>query len=62
MTQIAPQGTAELDPIYEAQFVAIRASRVTAMDETPIKAGQGTPEKLKKACFWPVDGELDEAC
>ena len=39
---------------------SIRASRVKAMDETPIQAGQGVPGKLKAAGFWPVDGELDE--
>jgi len=50
------------EPIYEAQFASIRESRVKAMDETPIKAGQAGPGKLKKAYFWPVYGELDEIC
>ncbi len=62
LTQIAQQGAALLEPIYEAQFASIRASRVKAMDETPIKAGQGASGKLKKAYFWPVYGELDEIC
>ena len=62
LTQIGQQGIALLEPIYEAQFDSIRASRVKAMDETPIKAGRGEPGKLKAAYFWPVYGELDEVC
>ena len=62
LTQIGQQGVALLEPIYEAQFDSIRASRVKAMDETPIKAGRGKPGKLKTAYFWPVYGELDEVC
>jgi len=37
LTQLAAQGAALLAPIYEAQLASIRASRVKAMDETPIK-------------------------
>jgi len=62
LTQIGQQGVALLEPIYEAQLGSIRASRVKAMDETPIKAGCGKPGKLKTAYFWPVYGELDEVC
>jgi len=62
LTQVAQQGAALLEPNYEAQFASIRESRVKAMDETPIKAGQAVPGQLKKACFWPVYGELDEIC
>ena len=62
LTQIGQQGIALLEPIYEAQFDSVRASRVKAMDETPIKAGRGKPGKLKAAYFWPVYGELDEVC
>lgn len=62
LTQIAQQGIALLEPIYDAQFQSIRASRVIAMDETPIKAGRGAPGKLKAAYFWPVYGERDEVC
>jgi len=62
LTQIAQQGIALLEPIYDAQFASIRESRVKAMDETPIKAGQAGPGKLKKAFFWPVYGERDEIC
>ena len=56
LTQIGQQAIALLDPIYEAQFASIRASRVKAMDETPIKAGRREPGKLKAAYFWPVYG------
>jgi transposase len=62
LTQIGSQAIALLEPIHEAQFASIRASRVKAMDETPIKAGRGEPGKLKAAYFWPVYGELDEVC
>lgn len=62
LTQIGQQGGSLLEPIYEAQLDSIRASRVKAMDETPIKAGRGMPGKLKAAYFWPVYGERDEVC
>jgi transposase len=62
LTQIGQLAIALLEPIYAAQFASIRASRVKAMDETPIKAGRSEPGKLKAAYFWPVYGELDEVC
>jgi transposase len=62
LTQIGQQGVALLEPIYQAQFASIRASRVKAMDETPIKAGLGQAGKMKAAYFWPVYGQLDEVC
>jgi hypothetical protein len=62
LTQLAQQGVALLEPIYEAKFASIRASRVKAMDETPIKAGREGPGKMKAAYFWPVYGERDEIC
>ncbi|WP_299161445.1 IS66 family transposase [Accumulibacter sp.] len=62
LTQIGQQGIALLEPIYDAMLGSIRASRVKAMDETPIKAGRAGPGKLKAAYFWPVYGELDEVC
>ena len=62
LTQLAQQGAALLEPIYEAQLASIRTSRVKAMDETPIKAGQNGAGKMKQGYFWPVYGELDEVC
>ena len=62
LTQLGQQAIALLEPIYEAQFTSIRASRVKAMDETPIKAGRAGPGKLKGGYFWPVYGERDEVC
>jgi transposase len=62
LTQLGQQGVALLEPIYDAQFASIRHSRVKAMDETPIKAGQAGPGKMQKAYFWPVYGEHDEIC
>jgi transposase len=62
LTQVASQGVGLLEPIYEAQLASIRASRIKAMDETPIKAGRAEPGKLKGGYFWPIYGELDEDC
>jgi transposase len=49
-----------LSPIVEAQLTAIRACRVKAMDETPIKAGRKGKGKLKNGYFWPIWGNTDE--
>jgi transposase len=62
LTQLAQRGIGLLEPIYDAQLESIRASRVIAMDETPIKAGRGQPGKLKQGYFWPLYGEHDEVC
>jgi transposase len=48
--------------LYEPQLDSIRASRIKAMDETPIKAGRAGPGKMKGGYFWPVYGERDEIC
>lgn len=62
LTQVTSQAIGLLEPIYEAQLESIRASRIKAVDETPIKAGRIAPGKLKSCYFWPVYGELDEVC
>jgi transposase len=62
LTQLTHSAVSLLAPIFEAQADSIRASRVKAMDETPIKAGRAGPGKMKKAYFWPVYGEGDEIC
>jgi len=62
LTQLAQQGAGLLEPIYAAQFESIRAGRVKAMDETPIKAGRAGAGKLKASYYWPVYGEQDEVC
>lgn len=62
LTQLAQRSISLLAPIYEAQFASIRASRVKAMDETPIKAGRSGHGKMRTGYFWPVYGELDEVC
>jgi hypothetical protein len=46
-----------LAPIVAAQLAAIRACRVKAMDETPIKAGRKGQGKLKSGYFWPLWGD-----
>ncbi|MES2356150.1 MAG: IS66 family transposase [Pseudomonadota bacterium] len=62
LTQLCNYGCSLLEAIYLAQFNSVRASRVKAMDETPIQAGQAGPGQLQKAYFWPVYGERDEVC
>lgn len=62
LTQLMQQAVALLEPIYEAQLISIRAGRVNAMDETPIKAGPTGTGKMKAAYFWPVYGQHDEIC
>ena len=62
LTQLFHQTAALLEPIFEAQLDSIRASRVKAMDETPIKAGRAGQGKMKGGYFWPVYGERDEIC
>lgn len=62
LTQLVQQGAQLLEPIYDAQLQSIRASRVIAVDETPIKAGRAGPGKLKAGYFWPAYGEQDEVC
>jgi len=62
LTQLCQQSISLLEPIYDAQFDSIRASRVKAMDETPIKAGRKERGKMRLAYFWPVYGEHNEVC
>jgi transposase len=62
LTQLVQQGAQLLKAIYEAQLASICASRVKAMDETPIKAGRAGAGKMKAAYFWPIYGEHDEVC
>ena len=62
LTQLMQSTVSLLEPIHDAQFASIRASRVKAMDETPIKAGPVGGGKMKAAYFWPVYGEQDEIC
>jgi transposase len=62
LTQLVQQAALLLEPIYEALLESIKASRVKAMDETPIKAGRAGPGKMKATYFWPIYGEHDEVC
>jgi transposase len=62
LTQLVQQAAMLLEPIYEALLASIKASRVKAMDETPIKAGQAGGGKMKATYFWPIYGEHDEVC
>ena len=49
-----------LAPIYYAQLSSILQSKVLAMDETPVKAGQAGKGKLHQGFFWPLYGDKDE--
>jgi hypothetical protein len=49
-----------LAPVYYAQLSSILQSKVLAMDETPIKAGQASKGKLHQGFFWPLYGDKDE--
>ena len=62
LTQLAQALISLLSPIYEVQLASIRASRVKAMDETPIKAGRAGHGKMQTGYFWPIYGEHDEVC
>jgi len=62
LTQLMQSTVAQLEPIYDAQLDSVRASRVKAMDEVPIKAGRSAPGKMKTTYFWPIYGERDEIC
>jgi transposase len=62
LTQLMQSTVALFEPIYDAQLESIRASRVKAMDEVPIKAGRASPGKMKQTYFWPIYGERDEIC
>lgn len=62
LTQLVQQTAQLLEAIYESQFDSIRAGRVKAMDETPIKAGRAGPGKMHGGFYWPVYGEQDEVC
>jgi transposase len=60
LTQLMQTAVSLLEPVYEAHLASVLASRIKAMDETPIKAGVVAPGKMKQAYFWPVYGERDE--
>lgn len=62
LTQLVQQAAQLLEPVYEALLASIVASRVKAMDETPIKAGQAGAGKMAATYFWPIYGEHDEVC
>jgi hypothetical protein len=62
LTQLTQKTVMLIEPVFDAQLDSVRASRVKAMDETPIKAGLAEPGKMKSAHIWPVYGERDEIC
>ncbi|MCL6272328.1 transposase, partial [Sansalvadorimonas sp. 2012CJ34-2] len=49
-----------LRAVYNALLESILASRVVAIDETPIKAGHKEKGKMQNAWFWPIYGLEDE--
>lgn len=62
LTQLVQRAIALLVPIAEAQFRHVLQSRILAMDETPIKAGQQEKGKMHQGYFWPLYGEDHEVC
>jgi transposase len=62
LTQLMQKAVTQIEPIFDAQLDSVRASRVKAIDETPMKAGLAGPGKMKTAYIWPAYGELDEIC
>jgi len=60
LTQFVRRAIDLLKPIYAAQFRHVLQSKVLALDETPIKAGQKKKGKLKQSYFWPIYGDADE--
>ena len=62
LTSLTQRSIMLLEPIYQAQLANLLRSRVLAMDETPIKAGQKKKGKMNQAYFWPIYGDQDEVC
>ena len=60
LTNLVARAADLLTPIYYAQLSSILQSKVLAMDETPIKAGQSSKGKLHQGFFWPLYGDKDE--
>jgi transposase len=65
LTHLVHRSAELLEPVYEAQLRSIMASKVLAMDETPIKAGRKErppPHRgqMKTCYFWPIYGDRDE--
>ena len=60
LTNFVARAADLLAPIYYAQLSSILQSKVLAMDETPIKAGQASKGKLHQGFFWSLYGDKDE--
>ena len=60
LTNFVARAADLLAPVYYAQLSSILQSKVLAMDETPIKAGQSSKGKLHQGFFWPLYGDKDE--
>jgi transposase len=60
LTNVVGRSADLLAPIYYAQLSSILESKVLAIDETPIKAGQAGKGKLHQGFFWPLYGDKDE--
>lgn len=60
LTSLSSRAIKLLTPIADAQFKHVLQSKVLAIDETPIKAGQKSKSKLNTGYFWPLYGDADE--
>ena len=62
LTNLTHRSIDLLVPIFDAQWDSAIQSRVLAMDETPVKAGQKKKGKLHQGYYWPILGDKDEIC
>ena len=60
LSGLVGRSAALLAPIHQAQLEHVLASRVLAMDETPVKAGRKSKGRMREAYFWPLYGDADE--
>ena len=62
LTNLVHRSIDLLTPIFDAQWAHCLQSKVLAMDETPVKAGQKKKGKMQQAWYWPILGEDNEIC
>ena len=60
LTNVSGRSIDLLRPVAVALSAQVLASRVLAMDETPIKAGREKKGKMRAAYLWPIYGEREE--
>ncbi len=61
LTSWTHRSAALLSPIYQAVLASVLTSKVLALDESPVKAGQEKKGKLHRGYMWVLYGDRDEA-